>query len=678
MAEDPYKYFRIEAQELLEGLEQGLLALEKGPDPELVRRVFRQAHTFKGASRVVRRGDIGDLAHQIEELLSGVQDGVTPLSRPLIDKALELLDEMRRKVAELSLDQTAERTKSAGGERPGKQTATTEEQTIRIAVSDLDELLEYAGEAHVAASALQRVSEELSRMCTWARAFGARQRGSAHGSSVEDFDLFARDLDRVRRRLLEATERVMRETAEVSTGVAELRLVPAKVLIAELERVVRDAAHQLGKEAEIRATGTDTHVDARVLGHLHKALVHVVRNSVAHGIEAPLERVRLGKPRVGRIELKIQRRGHRVKLSAQDDGRGLDLDSVRRIAVERGLLSVDDARTLSHANAGSLLLRGGLSTATNVTDVAGRGVGLEAVRTSVETLNGEVSVTSDPGQGTRVDLVVPLSLSAMPALAAHVGRITALLPLDSVRQALRFAHDAVIWSDSGARVVVDGNSIPFLDATTLFGLEGLDPSRMRSALLIEAEGSSVALGVERVGAARSVLVRAIPEHAAEKPFVSGAALNQDGVPELVLSPVALVRQGLVGGAAPVYSPEQVSRPILVIDDSLTTRMLEQSILESAGYEVDLAVSAEEGLQLARRKSYALFIVDVEMPGMNGFEFIATTRNDPDLRETPAVLVTSRADPSDKRRGLEVGARAYVVKSEFDQAKLLDIIRGLVG
>src|SRR5690606_11106521 len=130
--------------------------------------------------------------------------------------------------------------------------------------------------------------------------------GSAHGSSVDDFDLFARDLDRVRRRLLEATERVMRETAEVSTGVAELRRVPAKVLIAELERVAPAAAHQSGKEAEFRATGTDTQVDARVLGHLHKALVHVVRNSVARGIEAPLERIRLGKPRVGRIELKIQ------------------------------------------------------------------------------------------------------------------------------------------------------------------------------------------------------------------------------------------------------------------------------------------------------------------------------------------------------------------------------------
>src|SRR5688572_20876586 len=193
MAEDPYKYFRIEAQELLEGLEQGLLALEKGPDPELVRRVFRQAHTFKGASRVVRRGDIGDLAHEIEELLSAFQDGVTPLPRELIDQALQHLDQIRRKVAQLSIEQAVERPRGAESEGQSKQSTTTEQQTIRIAVSDLDALLEDAIEADVAASALQRVGEELTTMCAKARELGVRQQSNSREPAVvEGFAGFAR------------------------------------------------------------------------------------------------------------------------------------------------------------------------------------------------------------------------------------------------------------------------------------------------------------------------------------------------------------------------------------------------------------------------------------------------------------------------------------------------------
>lgn len=678
MAEDPYKYFRIEAQELLEGLEHGLLALEKGADSELLRRVFRQAHTFKGASRVVRRGDIGDLAHEIEELLSPYQDGAMALPRELVDQALARLDRMRSKVSELSPDSQRERRAEHTEGEPPTKTLSGGEQTIRIAVSDLDRLLDNAAEAHVAASALRRAGDELLPMFLRARELAAQVRRMSSASDIADgFESFAQDLERARLRLFEGTERVVLEAAEVRAGVAELRLVPVKMLFADLERVVRDAARQLGKEVEMRASGTDTHVDARVLAQLHKALIHIVRNSVAHGIEPTAERLRLGKSRAGHIELAIERRGQRVMISARDDGRGIDIESVRQAAIDRRLLSPSEASDLTRSGLGALLLRGGLSTAASVTHIAGRGVGLEAVQSAVGALNGEVSLASDAGQGTRVDILVPLSLSTMPALAIHVGPVAALLPLDCVRQALGLTRDSVTWSDFGARVVVDGNAIPFLDAADLFGLERREVPRPQSVLVIEAEGRCVALGVERIGEARSVLVRAIPEHAAVQRIVSGAALDEDGVPELVLSPVALVRQALAARGTPFDVPEHEIRSILVIDDSLTTRMLEQSILESAGYEVDLAMSAEQGLQMARGKRYALFIVDVEMPGMNGFEFIAATKSDFDLRQTPSILVTSRSDPGDKRRGYEVGARAYVVKSEFDQARLLEIVRSLV-
>jgi two-component system chemotaxis sensor kinase CheA len=423
---------------------------------------------------------------------------------------------------------------------------------------------------------------------------------------------------------------------------------------------------------------------------LRKALVHVVRNSVAHGIEDPQDRQRLGKPRAGRIDLSIERRGHRVAIVCRDDGRGLDLDSVRRVAVERGVIRHDAAVAMDEEALVGLLLHGGVSTARTVTEVSGRGVGLDAVRHAVEALDGEVSLRSVAGEGTTVTIVVPASLSTMPALSMQVDGAAVLIPLDSVRRTLRVSQREIAREADGERLVVDGTVLPFLPlrralnrpaamrSDTRSEMPSEMPSEMQSAVIVEAEGRLVAVGVDRLGGARSVVVRGIPAHVAAEAIVAGAAFDEDGVVQLVLAPQALVRAASEPRAAEPR-PELAAPPrLLVIDDSLTTRMLEQSILESAGYQVDLAVSGEEGLEMARGCRYGVFIVDVEMPGMNGFEFISEVSADATLRDTPAILVTSRSDPTDKRRGKEVGARAYIVKSEFDQDELIDSIRRLVG
>src|SRR5690606_2034619 len=409
-----------------------------------------------------------------------------------------------------------------------------------------------------------------------------------------------------------------------------------------------------------------------VLAGLHKALVHVVRNSVAHGIESHAQRLGSGKPQVGVIDIAFERRGHRVLVRCTDDGRGLDLEAIKRVVVSRGLISPEQATTIDQVALEELLLSGGVSTSPTVTDVSGRGVGLEAVRHAVQALKGELKLHSRVGRGTTVEILVPLSLSAMPALAVHCERTTALIPLDSVRQALRVTPSDVVRQEDGERVVVGGQVIPFLPLARALDRSDARASESHSAVILEAQGQLAAIGVDKLGAARSVVVRAIPEHADLNPVVSGAAFNDEGNIDLVLAPPALIRAAM--DAEPLTPPVQAERPrILVIDDSLTTRMLEQSILEAAGYQVDLAVSGEEGLAKARTTRYGLFIVDVEMPGMSGFEFVSTVKADAELGATPCILVTSRAAASDRRRGKEVGARAYIVKSEFNQAELLETV-----
>ncbi len=678
MATDPYRYFRIEAQELIESLAEGFLALEKKPsDFELMRRLLREAHTFKGASRVVKRSDIGDRAHRIEDILSSHHKAEELVPAESLDRALGLLDEIKRLVAALGSEQEADSQISATpDEAPPPPMEREEQQTVRVAVSQLDALLESASEAHIAVAALRNMNEQLPRIRTSRRSLVGAAGLSDHQTTL--FNDLLGDLDQVYRSLGRQIDQALGEIDNTKNTASELRLVPAQSLMSDLERVVRDGAREADKQVEFRVTGARTDIDAHVLAGLRTALVHIVRNSVAHGIELPSERRKAGKVAKGRVDIVIERRGHRVAILCRDDGQGLDLDAVRRVAVARGLASAETAEAMDESALGQLLLRGGVSTSRSLTGLSGRGLGLEAVRHAVEALKGEIKIRSRAGQGTEVEVFVPLTLASVPTLSMQVDGDTVLLPLDSVKRTLRLSSEDISQNGDTEQVVIEGRVVPFLPLRRALKGATSSSTSKQSAVVIEAEGCFAALGVDGIGAARIVIVRNIPEHADVDPIVSGVALDEYGAPQAVLAPPALLHAVSALTPSPGEPIVPARAPILVIDDSLTTRTLEQSILESAGYEVDLAVSGEDALQKAREKSYGLFIVDVEMPGMSGFEFIARARSNPELRETPSILVTSREDPEDKRRGKDVGARAYIVKSEFDQAELLEGIRRLVG
>jgi two-component system chemotaxis sensor kinase CheA len=674
MAKDPYRYFRIEAQELVQGLAEGLLELDAGGDAEVVKRLLRFAHTFKGAARVVKRADIGDLAHRIEDELSPHRDAGGQVPRASVDEMLSLVDRIRTLVASLDAETPAEPAKPA-------RAATLSEHgpAVRIAIGELDTLLESVAEAHSATSSLRRSAEELVDVCTRARALLlVRDQGLAGGLPMLEAERTAAELARAEQAIVERLERVTGEVDELRVLASELRLVPAESLLGDLEQAAREATRSLDKEVEIVSRGADTYIDAHVLAGLRPALLHVVRNSIAHGIEDRGTRLRAGKSAVGRIEITIARRGHRVAIQCRDDGRGLDLESVRQEAIDRRLVDREAAAAMDESALARLLLAGGLSTTRVVNDLSGRGVGLDAVRHAVEALEGEVALRSEPGIGVTVELLVPISLSAMPALPLCIDDAEVLVPLDSVRKAVRVSGESIARDVDGERLVVDGVVVPFVSLQQLLDRGRSDRVGMQTAVVVEAEGRLAAIGVDRLGGTRSIVVRAIPAHAAARALVSGATFDDDGRPQLVLAPTVLVREATLARPVARMAEARTIPPILVVDDSLTTRMLEQSILESAGFEVDLAVSGEQALEKARQRHYGVFVVDVEMPGMTGFEFIAATRDDPVLRRTPAILVTSRNDPEDKRRGMEVGARAYIVKSEFDQAVLLETVRRLVG
>jgi two-component system chemotaxis sensor kinase CheA len=419
---------------------------------------------------------------------------------------------------------------------------------------------------------------------------------------------------------------------------------------------------------------------AHVLGVIQNALVQVVRNAVAHGIESESERTAAGKPREGKVRLEVVRRGNRVSFACRDDGRGIDIEAVRRAVRRKGALSAETDK-LGPEELTRLLLKGGISTSGTVTEVSGRGVGLDVVREAASRLGGEVSVRTETGRGTTLEISVPVSLASLDALLVEAGTQTAVIPLDAVRQTLRLSSADVVHTVDGESIVLEGKVIPFAPLARSLGAAAEAPAapaprRAWSAVVIDCGGSLAAVGVDRLIGTDNVVLRPLPRLCPAAAVVAGASLDAAGNPQLVLDPEALITDTLRASPATHTAPRE-RPPILVIDDSLTTRMLEQSILESAGYEVDLAISGEEALQKARQRRYALFLVDVEMPEMDGFEFIQRVRADATLMEVPAILVTSRAAPEDRQRGKEVGAHAYIVKSDFDQTGLLAQIRKLV-
>jgi two-component system, chemotaxis family, sensor kinase CheA len=712
VSSDPLRYFRIEARELVDQISAGVLDLGQQAEPDLVARLLRFAHTLKGAARVVRQQQIADRAHAFEELLVPHR-GDAALAADEMRELLRLNDEIAGYVAALETAgahspapaPAAAATAPAAAEpradrdagsaalpaqpvRPGWDPSEPG-PAARAQTGDVDELLDAIIEAHArvgplrsGTAAVERLHRRADALADQLRTVRSADSGNAARTTAVRV---AGDLGALARQLGDAVEQLARELDEVRGRAERLRLVAAAGVFTALHRAVRDAADAEGKRVRFEGQGGELRLDPQVLTLASGAFLHVVRNAVVHGIEPEAERVAAGKPAEGRVLVQAERRGRLVALRCTDDGRGFDLGAVRRVAEARGLLPAGgpepDEQTVV-----DLALRGGVSTSERVTEVAGRGIGLDVARDVADQLGGEVSVRTTPGAGTTVELVVPLALMSVQGLVVEAAGTVACVPLDAVRTCVRLSPEQAASTAGTGRLVHDGRALPFVPlarpleaGTTRPGTADPDTAGPGVAVVVAVGGEAVALGVDRLAGTSTLVIRPLPELAPAAPVIGGVALDLDGNPRLVLDAQGLVAEALRtdGGSAPGPAGPARRLPVLVVDDSLTTRMLERSILESAGYEVDLAASGEEALAKARARRYGLFLTDIDMPGIDGFTFVARTRADPELACVPAILVSSRADAEDRRRGAEVGAGAYVVKGEFDQQELLAHTRRLM-
>jgi len=683
MSRDPYRYFRVEAQELLEQLGTGVLELEKGsPAPELIPRLLRLAHTLKGAARVVKQPEIAESAHAVEDVVGQWHTAADRAPGRRVDSILELLDAIAGRVRALG---------AGDGMTSGGSTSLPQQEplrTVRADLAEMDALLERVSEANVHLGSMQRALRVVERTRHVADLLAGHLVSPCHSTDRPDMATGrARSLAEELRRLVESldrdltrsVDRLEREMRQVRDVAEHLRLLPVSGVFPALERTARDVARSLGRSVSFTTTGSDVRLDTHMLSIVQGALVQAVRNAVAHGIEAEGERKAAGKPREGQVLLEVVGGRDRVTFRCHDDGRGVDLEAVQRTAQHQGLVSTDGPKSGSE-DLLRLLLRGGITTSGAITEMAGRGVGLDVVREAAARLGGDLSMRTEAGRGTTLELTVPVSISSLDALLFECSGTTAAVPLGAVRRTLRVRACDLLHTADGDSVWDVDRSVPFLSLARVLGSGQLGPHTPEawSAIVVETNTERAVIGVDRLVGTASVVLRPLPELAPARPIIAGVSTDGEGNPQIMLDSESLVAAAHHCERPIGVQPTAERAPVLVIDDSLTTRMLEQSIFESAGYEVDLATSGEEALEKVRRRRYGLFLVDVEMPGMDGFGFMERTRADPVLRDIPVILVTSRDAPEDRRRGTDLGARAYVVKSEFDHTELLETVRQLVG
>ncbi|MHC5018573.1 MAG: hybrid sensor histidine kinase/response regulator [Planctomycetota bacterium] len=560
-------------------------------------------------------------------------------------------------------------------------------ETMRVEVEQLDVLTDLTGELTIAKSRLE------NRLFAMRALFGkvleltrATDEGPTAEARLHELDVLV--TDQARRFVEEFGNDVNgldQLAGDIQSRTMELRMLPVGTIFEPYYRTVRDLRRELHKELELVIEGADTKLDRQLLQEVNPALMHLVRNCCDHGIESPADRTAAGKPPQGRIELRAYQKGANVLIEVRDDGRGLDPQRIREQAAGKGIVTADAATALSDREALELIFRHGFSTSAIITDISGRGVGMNVVWDTLQRLKGDVTIDSVPGEWTCFTLALPLTLSTTVALLVQLGGQIVAIPASFVLSTLRIER-AAMEIEGGSTVLRALESVfPVIDLGRFLGFGAQstadDASAKATVVVVELRGELLGLLVEEVLRFQEVVVKSLGQWLQRVRLVGGATILRKGDPALILNVFDVFQEARFRGAA--AQPEAGPAPgrrrhVLVVDDSITTRTIEKSILEQHGYLVDTASSGEEALQRTAGRQYDLVVSDVEMPGITGFELCATLRRTTAYRETPVIIVTSLSRPEDKQRGVDAGANAYIVKGTFKQEVLLETVRSLIG
>jgi len=719
--------FATEVADKCAAMERVLLQLEQSPERlELIAPLMRATHSIKGAARAVRSEAAVTLAHAFEDRLSAAQKQNLPLDVAMLDLALRAVDHIRRLGSDDSEDASqiadslrVELQKSATAAVVSREPLTSltakveparaptyidvedTDPILRVRASHVSRLIALAGTGMVENRRLrgfgerqQRLRRELSEASRLLdelhhhlgaprahTAVGAQLAGIRHqlGHSRHSINEWLDEFSAYQRESADLTERLYHNASQT-------RLRPFGDVAETYPRMIRDLARQLGKRVRLTISGEQVAVDRDVLDRLDAPLTHLLRNAIDHGIEAVETRLARGKSEEGEIRLVASYRAGMLAIEVADDGGGIDYARVRQKLISEQQLSEAEVNALDDDALAESLFAAGFTTRQEVSEISGRGVGLDVVRQMLKQLEGSVRLHSTPSGGTRFNLLVPISRAVTRAVATQVAGETYAFPLLRIERLVR-APAADIHSREGMQyLTLNGQNIGLIPLAeqlslgeTQFNAEGTD------IVVVAQDGRRAGFVVDAVLGEFDLATRPLDARLGRVADLAALALMPDGEPVVLLDTEDLMRGALelerrisrLTGRGEVNA-ERPHRRVLVVDDSISVRELVRQLLVSRGYEVQVAVDGMDAWARLREWPCELVITDVDMPRMDGIELTRSIKQDPRLRSLPVVIVSYRDRPEDRARGLEVHADAYLTKSDFQEHGFIDVVYGLIG
>ncbi|MBI5026457.1 MAG: hybrid sensor histidine kinase/response regulator [Nitrospirae bacterium] len=730
-------FFLAEAYDHINILEKGILQLEANPrDIAQIEELFRSAHTIKGSAALVKLNGISNAAHRMEDILEGVMGERIPVTPQCIEVLLYILDTIKElirgvgsgKEEPASLGEKIDymiKTKIQEVEKPEEERRElgrrkedkelVEHKSVRVDVSRVEEMMNLVGELTIIKNHLFKNVKKTDKLTDEVFATGVRLLRELTSFSdryayslpesvkytdtllsdfqelefdrYDELNLFSRKLQEITNDINEALRELAATYGDLVASlknidkvvgflkgeVSEVRMIEIGKLFHRFTRPVRDIALESNKKVDFNISGGETKVDKLIFEKLFDPLLHLVRNAIYHGIEPPQERTEAGKKAEGDISLSARREGNNVVIELRDDGRGIDTEKVREVAVERGMFSVDYPQ-LRRQDLIDIIFTPGFTTTETTNMVSGRGIGLNVVREYISALNGLIEVDTEKGVGTTFRLKVPLSLIIVDVVSFMAGGMEFVVPARLVEEiTYTGAHMDINEPDS---LNFRGRRIPVKLLTDTLGFKDIATVGNKPVLVVNLAGRLAGMIVDEIVSHEETVIKPLGRFLEGLTIYSGATISGDGKVRVVINPTKLFEEKIpVSEIGAVTTAEKAyqGRRVLIVDDSLSVRKYVSGFLESKDFRVYTATNGIEALKLLGENEIDLIITDLEMPVMHGYELINELRKEEKFQNIPVVVLTSRGSEKHREKALSLGAKDYLVKP-FDEDTLIEVVR----
>lgn len=706
--------FRIEAEEHIVSISEGLLKLENSldsPDISVLESVYRETHSLKGAARAVNLTDTEKLCMVMENIMSSIKNGEAVIFESLFDIMYKSVDSLRLMLSSLKETGKEKRIpnfqqliknleyihkvsleKGGGGKKESKPAKkelkrvllynkndenierdenkdsapviSSEHETIRVSVSKLNKILEQTEDLIAIKSTLAFYKTELESI-------NFKLADDRLSNLYGDLTRFIRVANRM--------------VDDLILDVKSTLLLPFSTILNIVPRMVRDLAREKDKEINVEITGDHFLIDKRILEELKDPLVHLIRNCADHGIESSLQRERAGKGKNGKILIKVSKEADaKLSLLISDDGGGIKVDKVVNSAIKNGIIDEVRASLLSDDEKVNLIFSSGVSSSEMITEISGRGLGMAIVAEKISNLGGSVHVKSQEGKGTTFIIKIPQTIATFRALLVRCGEKQFLIPTLFIDKVVGVSPDDILTSGHRASLIVSGEHIGLVDLGLSLGLNETSSKDVKvlPALILNSNGKKMAFKVDEILEEIEGIIKPLGSQLKSIKKITGVTMVGNGILIPVVNVSELIEYavgGMNSGSDKIKIKgitEQKQR-VLIVEDSITVRSMLKSIVESAGYETEVAVDGVDGYNKLTDGNFDAVVTDIEMPNMNGFELTSKIKGDKKFSDIPVILVTTLESQKDMQRGLEAGANAYIVKGSFEKSNLTDTIRRLI-